>query len=89
MNTLEKFGVGSAIAGFLGLLVFAPVITFGFAYLGGLILEWTVGNSVSSGLNIVFNTTRFTPELIPIACATFATIGKYFKSNQTNNNKTK
>lgn len=29
---------------------------------------------------------RFTPGFIPLACATLATIGKYFKSSQTNNN---
>ena len=87
MSTLEKVGVGSLVAGFIGLLVFSPVLTFGFAYLGGLILKWLVGGMVSNGLNIVFNTTRFTPELIPIACATFATVGKYFKSSQTNHNK--
>lgn len=32
-------------------------------------------------------TTRFTPDIIPLACATLATIGRYFKSSQTNNNK--
>lgn len=87
MNKLEKAGVGSIIIGFIGLLVFSPVLVFGFAYLGGLILKWIVGDSITYGFNVVFNTTRFTPDLIPIICATLATIGKYFKATQTNNNK--
>ena len=71
---------------FIGLLVFAPVITFGFAYLGGMILDWIVGEKLVNGLNLMFDTTRFTRDLIPLTCATLATIGRYFKSSQTNNN---
>lgn len=69
------------------MLVFSPVLTFGFAYLGGMILNWVVGKSFVNGLNLIFDTTRFTRDLIPLTCATLATIGKYFKSSQTNNNK--
>ena len=87
-SDLEAVGVVSVIIGFIALLVFSPVLVFGFAYLGGMILQWIVGDSVINGLNIVFNTTRFTTDLIPVTCATLATIGKYFKSTSTvNNNK--
>jgi hypothetical protein len=85
MNKLESVGILSIIGGFVGLFVFSPVMTFGFAYFGGLILKWIVGDSIAYGFNLVFDTTRFTPDLIPIICATLATIGKYFKSTQTNN----
>lgn len=67
--------------------ILSPVITFGCAWFGGWILKMCVGSIVSDGLNLMFNTTRFTPDFIPLACATLATIGKYFKSSQTNNNK--
>lgn len=83
---LENVGVISVVVGFIGLLVFSPVLTFGFAYLGGMILDWIVGIKLVDGLNLMFNTTRFTRELIPIACATLATIGRYFKSTQSNSN---
>lgn len=86
-NDLEGIGAVSIIIGFVFLLVFSPVLTFALAYLGGIILNWVVGARLVSGLNLMFNTTRFTRELIPLTCATLATIGKYFKSNQTNNNK--
>lgn len=90
-DTLENVGVITIITGLVGgfitLLVFSPVLTFGFAYLGGMILNWVVGKSLVNGLNLIFDTTRFTRDLIPLTFATLATIGKYFKSSQTNNNK--
>lgn len=88
-NKLETAGIASLIAGLIGLFVFSPVITFGFAYLGGMILNWIVGDGIVNGLNLVFNTERFTNELIPLTCATFATVGRYFKSTNTNNNNSK
>ena len=88
-SKLETVGIVSIVSGvvvtFIGLLVFAPVITFGFAYLGGMILDWIVGEKLVNGLNLMFDTTRFTRDLIPLTCATLATIGRYFKSSQTNN----
>ncbi len=89
INGFEKVGIVSIIVGFVALLVFSPVLTFLFAYLGGMILDWVVGEKLVNGLNLVFDTTRFTRDLIPLACATFATIGRYFKSSQINNNKEK
>ena len=88
-NKLETVGAVSIILGFIGLLVFSPVLTFGFAYLGGMILQWIVGDAITSGLNLMFDTTRFTADIIPLTCATLATIGKYFKSTNTNNNNKK
>lgn len=92
-SKLETVGIVSIVSEvvvtFIGLLVFAPVITFGFAYLGGMILDWIVGDKLVNGLNLMFDTTRFTRDLIPLTCATLATIGRYFKSSQTNNNNNK
>lgn len=86
-SSFENLGVVTVISGFVGLLVFSPVLTFGFAYLGGVILDWVVGAKLVNGLNLMFDTTRFTRELIPLTCATLATIGRYFKSSQSNTNK--
>lgn len=85
-DTLTVVGVFTLIAGLIGALIFSPVITFGFAYIGGMLLKLCVGDAIASGLNLMFNTTRFTPAFIPLACATLATIGRYFKSTQTNHN---
>jgi len=35
MDKLKAVGVGIVIIGFIGLLVFSPVLTFGCAYIGG------------------------------------------------------
>ena len=86
-DKLTVAGAVTLIVGLIGALIFSPVIIFGFAWVGGLILKMCVGDTIASGLILMFNTTRFTPEMIPLACATLATIGKYFKSTQTNNNK--
>lgn len=83
-DKIESLGWVTVIVGMVGLLVFSPVITFGFAWIGGWILKLFVGDAIASGMNLMFNTTRFTPDFIPLACATLATIGKYFKSSQTN-----
>ena len=88
-SKLESLGIVTLVGGLIGLLVFSPVITFGFAYLGGMLLDWIVGAKLVNGLNLMFDTTRFTRELIPITCATLATIGRYFKSSQSNTNNNK
>lgn len=87
MSKMKGLGWLTALVGIIGLLVFSPVITFGFAWMGSWILKVCVGSAIADGMNLMFNTTRFTPDFIPLACATLATIGKYFKSSQTNNNK--
>ena len=86
-SSFETAGIITIIAGFIALLVFSPVLTFGFAYVGGMLLDYFAGEKLVAGLNLMFNTTRFTRDLIPLSCATLATIGRYFKSSQTNNNK--
>lgn len=73
----------SLIIGVIALLVFSPILTFLCAYIGGMLLDWIVGAKLVDGLNLMFNTTRFTRDLIPLACATLATIGRYFKSTSS------
>jgi len=83
---MKTLGWITAFIGMIGLLVFSPVLTFGLAWLGGWILKVCVGSAIADGMNLMFNTTRFTPDFIPLSCATIATIGKYIKSSKTNNN---
>jgi len=86
MNNLkfEIVGVISAIIGCVVVWVFSPVLTFLCAYIGGMLLDWIVGAKLVEGLNLMFDTTRFTRDLIPLACATLATIGRYFNDSQSN-----
>lgn len=39
-----------------------------------------VGGAMASGLNTLFGTTRFVPELIPVVCGALAVIGSFFKA---------
>lgn len=62
-----------------------PILTFGLGYLSGLVLNACVGQGLINGLNTIFGTTRFTRELIPVTCATLATIGSFFKTKVSSN----
>lgn len=79
-NTLEGIGAFTVIILAIFTLVISPALSFMFAYIGGYILKFFVGDALVNGLNIIFNTTRFTKSMIPVICATIATIGKYFKT---------
>lgn len=88
-KTLENVGAVTVIVSFITFLVISPALTFAFAYVGGMIINFFVGEGLVKGLNLMFNTTRFTREMIPLTCATLATIGKYFKCNVSTNSKEK
>ena len=66
----------------LAIVVFAsPIISFFCGYLTGSILEWVVGGMVVNGLNLLFNTTRFSTDMLPILCGALAVIGSFFKGS--------
>lgn len=73
----------SIVVGLIVLLVFSPILTFLCAYVGGVLLDWIVGAKLVDGLNLMFDTSRFTRDLIPLTCATLATIGRYFKTSSS------
>lgn len=72
-NILVVFITGIVVA------IFSPVLVFAFSYFSGWILKVCIGNLVANSLNILFNTTRFTPEVIPMVCGALGTIGSFFK----------
>ena len=82
-NTLEGIGAFTVILLAIFALVISPALSFMFAYIGGCILKFFVGDALVNGLNIIFNTTRFTKPMIPVICATIATIGRYFRTMVT------
>ncbi|MGN1340509.1 MAG: hypothetical protein ACI4WS_09470 [Oscillospiraceae bacterium] len=84
LSTTDK--VVMATAGVLAVVLFviSPLITFGLGYVGGLILNMAVGETLANGLNIVLGTTRFTQESIPLVCGTLAIIGSFFKASCVN-----
>ena len=87
-KVLEGVGAGAMITAIVGLLLFiSPILAVVYGWFAGSIIKWLFGVYVTNGLNLLFNTTRFTPESIPMLCSVLAVIGSYFKSHQTNNNK--
>lgn len=44
-----------------------------------------VGGAFVTGMNTLFGTTRFMPELIPVVCGVLAVVGSYFKIGVSNN----
>ncbi len=57
-----------------------PILVFLTGVVSGLILKWIVGGFVVDGLNLIFNTTRFSADKLPIVCGALAVIGSFFKS---------
>lgn len=82
MSENKKLAVGCLTVIILAIIM--PVITFASGWFGGWILMKIVGAAVVNGLNTLFGTTRFTPDLIPVVCGALAVIGSYFKSTSTN-----
>ena len=75
----------NAISAVLAIFISAtlvPFVSFWFAYFGGWICSLVVGNELVEGLNLLFNTTHFTKDMIPLCAATFGWIGGYFKTSR-------
>ena len=77
-------GYIGVISGIIILCIIEPIIIFGAGWFGGWILMKIVGGAVVTGLNTLFGTTRFMPDIIPVVCGTLAVIGSYFKTTVNN-----
>ena len=90
-HLIDRLGcVGLIFISFLSIAVtiFSPVIAFGISYFIGWIMSLCIGGVVANGLNMIFATDRFTPEVIPLFCGTMGLIGSFFrKSNGTITNE--
>lgn len=75
----HKISVGCLSAIVIALLM--PIIWFGCGFVAGFVLELLVGNAFVDGLNLIFNDTRFTADMLPILCGTLSVIGSFFKTS--------
>ncbi len=69
------------------LMFLSPLVGFACGWFIGWVLKWTVGGAVVYGLNVLFNTTRFTSDMLPVVCGVLAIIGSFFKDNSSSSNK--
>ena len=76
-------GCLSAIVIAILMLIFWPVISYFTGYIAGMMIEWLIGDAVINGMNYIFNTTRFTTDMLPITCGTLNVIGSFFRSTST------
>lgn len=83
MYNNNKFGCLTLIVVFVLAVVVSPILYYLGGYLTGLILQWFIGDSVVYGMNYLFNTTRFTTDMLPVMCGTLGVIGSFFKSVST------
>ena len=78
VNKMEKNYYVEIISTIIAMFIM-PILIFLGGVVSGLILKWIVGGFVVDGLNLIFNTTRFSADKIPIVCGTLAVIGSFFK----------
>lgn len=71
------------------MIFIAPALCFFCGWLGGWIAKVTIGGHLAAGLNLLFNTDRFSPDMLPLICGTLACFGSYFKSNINVNKRKK
>ena len=69
------------------LVIVGPVLYYFFGWLTGVVLEWLIGDTVINGMNYLFNTTRFTTDMLPTICGTLGVIGSFFKSTASSSSK--
>ena len=69
------------------LVILGPVLNYFFGWLTGVILQWLIGDTVVNGMNYLFNTTRFTTDMLPTICGTLGVIGSFFKSVSSSSSK--
>ena len=69
------------------LVIVEPVLYYFCGWLTGVILQWLIGDTVVNGMNYLFNTTRFTTDMLPTICGTLGVIGSFFKSTTSSSSK--
>lgn len=68
-------------------LILGPVLYYFSGWITGHIIKWFIGDTVVSGMNYLFNTTRFTADMLPTICGTLGVIGSFFKSVSSDSSK--
>ena len=79
----ELAGCAGALIGAVVVLILAPALYYLGGWITGHLLSWIIGDTVIYGLNYLFNTNRFTVDMLPTICGTLGVIGSFFKSTHT------
>ena len=71
------------VLGVMLLIFIAPLIGFWVAYFCGWVAKITFGTKLAAALNMLFQTTYFTKDMIPMVAGALGWIGGFFKSSTT------
>lgn len=64
-------------------IIICPVLCYFVGWVTGHILKFFIGDIVINGMNYLFNTTRFTTDMLPTMCGTLGVIGSFFRSSMS------
>ncbi len=91
---MKNNDMGEAIGGCLGAvivailaIIFGPALCYLFGWITGHLLSWVIGDTVINGMNYLFNTDRFTVDMLPTICGTLGVIGSFFRGTSTTSSK--
>lgn len=83
----DFFQILGCIALIIVVIVFFPFVSFWLHYFGGWLAKLVIGSKLAAALNLLFNTTYFTAEMIPMMSGALGWIGAFFKGTTTIKNK--
>ena len=84
----ELLGCLGSIVLLIMVVIICPMLYYFGGWITGHILSWFIGDTIVDGLNYLFNTTRFTVNMLPTICGTLGVIGSFFKNTSaTTSNK--
>ncbi len=87
MKKNNYLGCLGAIVVVIVFIIVEPALYYFFGWVTGHLLNLLIGDKVVYGMNYVFETTRFTRDMLPVTCGTLGVIGSFFKSiNSVKNN---
>lgn len=81
---MDKFlqGVGWVIVVGLCFMLITPLMIM-LGWFTGVLIKFFCGDIIATGMNLLFNTKRFTPEIIPYITATLSALHGYFVTRTT------
>ena len=79
----ENIGCITTLLVLIVMIIVCPVLYYFGGWITGHILSWLIGDIVVDGMNYLFNTTRFTVDMLPTICGTLGVIGSFFKSTKS------
>lgn len=78
----ETAGCLASVLALIVIFIICPLLCYFCGWVTGHILKFFIGNIVINGMNYLFNTTRFTTDMLPTICGTLGVIGSFFRSSK-------